>query len=65
MPEAAPVTLVVYDILGRQVVTLVDQNQSAGRHMVTFDASGLASGIYFYMIKSNDFHAMKKMVLVK
>jgi hypothetical protein len=65
LPEAAPVTLVVYDVLGREVVTLVDQNQTAGRHMVTFDASDLASGIYFYMIKSNDFRAMKKMVLVK
>jgi len=57
--------LVVYDILGREVATLVNEVKQAGIHTVDFNASNLASGIYFYSMKSGDFTAVKKMVLVK
>jgi len=65
LPVASSVSLTVSDILGREVATLVNGNRSAGRHLVTFDASELASGIYFYRIDAEDFYAVKKMVLVK
>lgn len=59
------VTLKVYDILGRLVKTLVNEYQNAGNYTVTFDGSGLASGIYFYKIEAGDYVQSKKMVLVK
>lgn len=70
LPDDARVSLVIYDILGRQVVRLVDSQVSAGYHSVTWDAkdqSGkrVANGIYIYMIKANKFKASKKMVVVK
>ncbi|GIW91299.1 MAG: hypothetical protein KatS3mg109_1731 [Pirellulaceae bacterium] len=43
-------TLKVYDVLGREVVTLVNEVKQPGRYEVTFDASGLASGVYFYRL---------------
>jgi len=55
----------VFDILGRKVATLVDQTQTAGSHEVSWDASGAASGIYFYAIDAGDFAATRKMVLIK
>jgi hypothetical protein len=65
LPKAGSVNLVVYDILGREVATLVNEVKQAGIHTVDFNASNLASGIYFYSMKSGDFTAVKKMVLVK
>ena len=58
-------TLKVYDILGREVATLVDENQPAGNYSVPFDASKLASGIYIYTFHANDFVQSKKMILMK
>jgi len=46
------VTLKIYDILGREVITLVNKQQKAGSYEVQFDASGLTSGIYFYKLNS-------------
>jgi hypothetical protein len=57
--------LVVYDIMGREVETLVNEKQSPGMYQVVFDASGLASGAYLYRIESGSFVAVKKMVLLK
>jgi photosystem II stability/assembly factor-like uncharacterized protein len=65
IPQNITVTLKVYDILGRLVKTLVNEYQNAGSYTVTFDGSGLASGIYFYKIEAGDFVQSKKMVLVK
>ncbi len=59
------VTLKVYDILGREVTTLVNKQQPPGNYVVEFNASKFASGIYFYRIITNDFTATKKLVLLK
>jgi len=59
------VTLRVYNMLGQQVSTLVNEEQQAGPHSVNFDASRLSSGVYFYSIESGSFRASKKMILMK
>ncbi len=59
------VTLKVYDVLGREVTTLVDQDQNPGPHTVVFNASGLASGVYFYTLKAGTYKTTKKMMLLK
>ena len=65
IPKAGIVKLVVSDILGREVVALVDEFKQAGSYSVDFNASSIASGVYFYTIKSGDFTNTKKMVLIK
>ena len=57
--------LKVYDILGREIATLVNKEQKAGNYEVQFDASTLASGIYFYKLQSGSFSDNKKMLLIK
>ncbi len=59
------VELAVYDILGRKVKTLVNQKQAPGNYEVEFNASKLASGIYFYQLKTSDFVQVKKMIYLK
>jgi len=59
------VKLVVFNTLGQEVVRLVDAPMQAGYHVVTFDASTLASGVYFYRIETEAFTSMKKMIMVK
>ncbi len=61
----ALVTLKVYDVLGREVATLVNTNQAAGDYSVNFDASHLASGMYIYKLESGSFASVKKMMLLK
>lgn len=58
-------TLKVYDLLGRKVMILVDEYKPAGTYEVTFDASGLSSGVYYYQIKTDDYLETKKMVLIR
>ena len=65
LPEACEVELIVYDIRGREVRTLVNQQQSPGVHEVTFDGSDLASGIYVYHIEAGEYERVNKMVLLK
>lgn len=65
LPIASHVTVKIYDVLGNEVKTLVDESKLIGNHSVSFDASGLASGVYFYTIKAGDFYDSKKMSLVK
>ena len=66
LPETADVEMKVYDVLGREVMTLVRSEQvAAGRYEVVFDASSLASGIYMYTIKAGSFKEVRKMILVK
>jgi hypothetical protein len=65
LPKNGFVTLKVYDILGREVASLVNENQQAGNYSVPFDASKLSSGIYIYTIRANDFVQSKKMILMK
>ncbi|MCF8243276.1 MAG: T9SS type A sorting domain-containing protein [Melioribacteraceae bacterium] len=59
------VKLKIYDILGREVKTLLNKPMQPGRHKVEFDASGLASGVYFYQLQAGDFIHTKKMVLIR
>jgi hypothetical protein len=63
--NAGKVSLKVYDITGREVVALVNNELSAGAHSVTFDASGLASGVYLYRLQAGDFTATKKLLFLK
>ncbi|MBK7378524.1 MAG: T9SS type A sorting domain-containing protein [Ignavibacteriales bacterium] len=65
LPQAGNVELTVYDILGRKVKQLLNETKPAGTYEVTFNASKLASGVYIYSIKSNDFTASKKLMLLK
>jgi len=57
--------IIVYDILGNEIATLVNEEKTAGIHQVTFDASALTSGIYFYQLTAGDFINIKKMTLLK
>ena len=61
----AKVDLSVYNVLGQKVSTLVSERQKAGYHQVEWDASGFASGVYFYILKAGEFRDVKKMVLIK
>ena len=58
-------SLVVYDLLGREVKTLIKQNLQPGKYTVSFDGSNLASGVYFYRIESGSFTEIKKMLMIK
>jgi hypothetical protein len=65
IPRSGLVTLKVYDILGKQVAELVNENQEAGKYSVNFSGSNLPSGIYIYELKANDYLQSRKMVLLK
>lgn len=65
LPKDSDVKLVIYDILGSRVTELVNGVKKAGYYKVNFNASNLASGIYFYTIKAGDFVTTKKLVLLK
>lgn len=65
IPKNGIVTLKVYDILGKEVATLVNGEKTAGSYIVDFNASNLASGVYFYRIEVNGFSEVKRMMLVK
>jgi uncharacterized lipoprotein YddW (UPF0748 family) len=63
--NTAPVTLKIYDILGREVAVLVNEEQSPGNYRVTWNASGFASGVYFYRLTSGSYSQIRKMMLTK
>lgn len=65
LPEAAQVSLVVYDVTGREVATLVDQPMGAGEHSTMWNASSLPSGTYLYRLTAGDFTQTKSMILMK
>ena len=65
LPRVSNVELKVYNLLGQEVATLVNQEMNAGNHDVKFNASLLSSGIYFYTLKAGDFISSKKMLLLK
>jgi hypothetical protein len=66
LPEAAPVTLTVYNALGQTVATLVNaRTYSQGTHSVSFDATGLSSGMYMYRIEAGSYTSTRKMLLLK
>lgn len=63
--SSANVKLVVFDILGKEIATLVNENLKPGEYEPTFDARGLTSGIYFYRLTAGDFSETKKMLMIK
>ncbi len=65
LPRATHVSLKVYDALGQEVVVLVNEKQNIGERVVRFDASNLASGVYYYCLRSGESMVTRKMVLVK
>lgn len=65
LPKDVQVTIKVYDLLGREVITLVNEFKKTGSYQTEFEASHYASGVYFYRIEAGDFIQSKKMVLVK
>jgi len=65
IPSQGNYSLRVYNVLGMEVTTLINGDVNAGNHQVTFDASSLSSGIYFYTLTGNNVNITKKMVLMK
>ena len=65
VPAAGKVTLKVFNILGKEVATLLNKEMNAGSHSVKFNASNLTSGLYFYTLTSGNYTSTKKMVLIK
>jgi len=65
LPEASDVKLTVFNVKGQVVATLVDGFRQAANYEVVWDASGVASGLYFYKLEAGDFSSVKKMVLMK
>jgi hypothetical protein len=65
LPTGSLVSLQVFDILGREVATLVNEFKNAGEHQVQFNASGLGSGVFFYRLQAGRFIETKRMMLVK
>ena len=65
LPRAGRVTLSVYDALGREVALLVSEMRPAGRHQLTWNASALPSGIYFYRLTAGAFSQTKALTLLK
>ncbi|MDP4175811.1 MAG: T9SS type A sorting domain-containing protein, partial [Bacteroidota bacterium] len=65
IPKESYVVLKVYDLLGREMSTLVNKGQSAGEYKVNFDGSSLPSGIYIYTIHTGQYRASKKLMLLK
>ncbi len=64
-PVSGYQTLKIYDVLGNEVATLVDEYKPAGTYEVDFNASKLSSGIYFYQLKAGEYLSIKKMTLLK
>ena len=65
LPRASKVSLVIYNLRGEEVIRILDENQPAGFHQVTWNASDVVSGIYFYRLQVGDYIETKKMVLLK
>ncbi|MGB9591609.1 MAG: T9SS type A sorting domain-containing protein, partial [Candidatus Kryptoniota bacterium] len=60
LPQREHVTLKVFDVLGREVATLVDEGLNAGEHSVAYDAKGLPSGVYFYRLQGENLFNKRK-----
>jgi hypothetical protein len=64
-PVGSHQSLMVYDILGNEVATLVDEYKPAGKYEIEFNASGLTSGVFFYKLQMESFVQIRKMILIK
>ena len=65
IPKTSFVTLKIYNVLGKEIATLVNEEKPAGNYNVEFNAKGLSSGIYFYRIRAGEYVQTKKMILMK
>ena len=65
IPKKSFVSLKIYDILGKEIKTLVSEEKSAGKYIVDFDASYLSSGVYFYKLESGSFAETRRMIVLK
>jgi hypothetical protein len=65
LPKQSNVVVKIFDILGTEITTLVDEDKPTGIYEVSFNASNLSSGVYFYRISAGDFNSTKKMILLK
>jgi len=65
VPKTSMVTIRVFDVLGREVATLVNENKPVGNYSVQFNANKLTSGVYFYKMEAGSFTQTKKIVLLK
>jgi len=65
LPKSGLVTLKIYDILGKEVATLVNEVKNVGTYSIDFNGSNLSSGVYFYKLTAGDFSSIKKMSLIK
>jgi len=65
LPENSFVSLRVFDMIGNEVATLVNEEKQAGYHTVTFNVKNISTGVYFYQIKAGEFSATKKLILTK
>lgn len=65
IPKQSHVTIKVYDLLGREITTLLNEAKPAGNYSVNFDGSGLSSGVYFYRLTTDKFNETKKLLLLK
>ena len=65
LPKDVQVSIKIYDMVGREVKTLVNEFKTAGRYSVTFSGSDFASGVYYYSIKAGEFEQVRKMILLK
>jgi hypothetical protein len=63
--EPGNVVLTIFNVLGQEIETLLDEQMRAGKHTVTWSAADHSTGIYFYMVKVNEFESIKKMLLIK
>ena len=65
VPKISNVKIAVYDIAGREIATIVDEQMNAGYYSIQWNASNIASGIYFYKLQTEDFVNVKKMILLR
>lgn len=65
LPESASVSLKVYEVTGREITTLVNEEKPAGIHKIEFDAGSLSSGVYFYRIETGKYSSVKKMTVIR
>ena len=64
-PVGAHQSLIIYNVLGKEVETLVSEYRPAGKYEIIFNADGLPSGVYFYQLKADSFVETRKMILIK
>ncbi len=65
IPANIFVTLKVFDILGKEVASLINEEKTSGVYTISFDGSSLSSGVYFYQINAGNFHQTKKFILLR